>query len=237
MKEIELSGLTCYSAKSNVARSPISDNLNCLVLESDPTPGYYAKNNFPINKHVHDWHLYLPIKKQLVCFQDVILRNASILSSKFDSDLRIYPGQMTIQNENYACIRVNTKNIDELPLLIDEFKKLGVQFMSNKKITKYESLIYFKKYTELKKIEEGVFHDLNNENRYFFEVPVLINFDEFLVGMERIKNNCNYHLFDSFLSSIFVKNSTQDFIGIYSEHCDKNRFRELVKEIKKVFQN
>ena len=83
MKETQLSGLTCYSAKSMVARSPFSDKLNCLILESDPAPGYYAKNNFPVNKHVHDWHLYLPIKKQIVCFQDVILRNASILSAQF----------------------------------------------------------------------------------------------------------------------------------------------------------
>lgn len=237
MKKKELAGLTCYSAKSDVARSPISDKVNCLVLESDPAPGYYAKNNFPVNKHVHDWHLYLPVKKQIVCFQDIILRNASILISKINSKLRIYPGQMTVHNESCPCIRINTKNIDELPLLIEEFKKLGIQFKSNRKIAEYESLIYFKKYTEFKFIEEGVYQDKNNVNRYFFEVPVLINFDEFLEGMERIKNNCNYHLFDSFLSSIFTKNSTQDFIGIYSEHCDKSRFGELMKQFRKIFHN
>lgn len=235
MKENELAGLTCYSSKSIVARSAMSDKLNCLLLESDPTPGYYAKNNFPVNKHVHDWHFYLPVKKQIVCFQDFILRHASIFRTQFNSDLRIYPGQMTLQNESHACIRINTKNINELPLLIEEFKKLGIQFMANKKIAEYESLIYFKKYTEFKKIEKSVYQDKNDNNRFFFEVPVLINFDEFLEGMVQIKNNCNYHLFDSFLSSIYIKNSTQDFIGIYSQHCDKSRFGELEKEIKMIF--
>ena len=94
---------------------------------------------------------------------------------------------------------------------------------------------FINKYTEFAKIGDGIFQNSDDENHYFFEVPRLINFDEFLAGMEKIKNNCNYHLFDSFLTSIFLKDYTQDFIGIYSEHCDKSRFDELAKEIKKVF--
>ena len=235
MKEKELAGLTCYSVKSIVARSPLSDKLNCLILESDPTPDYYMNNNFVEHKHLHDWHLYLPIKKQVVCFQDIVLKNVPLIRAKLKNDLRIAPGQIIIQNKNHACIRVNTQNTSQLPLIIDEFKKLGIQFYANKKLAQFETLIYYKKYTRFLKIGEGIFQDSNEEYRYFFEVPHQIDFDEFLIGMKKIKNNCNYHLFDSFLSSIFLKDTAQDFIGIYSEHCDRNRFNELAREIKKVF--
>lgn len=235
MKSQEFSGLTCYTLKGNVARASISDKLKYLVLESDPTPGYYAKNNFPVNKHVNDWHFYIPVKKQVICFQDIVLRNAPIINERLKSRLRIYPGQILFNNQNHACVRVDTDNPDILPVFIEELIKMGLVLFIDKKVPEYESVIYFKKYTVFSKIGEGIYQDKNNENRYFFEIPRLINFDNFLEGMEKIKNNCNYHLFDSFLSSIFIENSTQDFIGVYSEHCDKDRFGELKKEIVKVF--
>jgi len=199
MKDTDFSGIACYSLKRSVASSLLSNKLKCFILESDPTPDYYAKNNFPENKHSHSWSLYFPIKKPAFCFQDIVLRNTAIINKKLNSSFKILPGQMTISNKTQACIRVRSQNIEQLPQLINEFK------------------------------------NSDDENHYFFEVPRLINFDEFLAGMEKIKNNCNYHLFDSFLTSIFLKDYTQDFIGIYSEHCDKSRFDELAKEIKKVF--
>ena len=235
MKDSDFSGIACYSLKRSVASSFVGNKLKCFVLESDPTPDYYAKNNFPENKHSHSWSLYFPIKNPAFCFQDIILRNAAIINKKLNSSFSILPGQMTISNKTQACIRIRSQNIEQLPQLITEFKELDIHFFSTKEIKQYQSIIYYKKYTEFVKIGDGIFQNRNDENHYFFEVPRLINFDEFLKGMERIKNNCNYHLFDSFLTSIFLKDYTQDFIGIYSEHCDKSRFGELAKEIEKVF--
>ncbi|MCK5537964.1 MAG: hypothetical protein KAI79_14145 [Bacteroidales bacterium] len=235
MNNQEFKALTCYTVKGNVARASISDKLKYLVLESDPTPGYYAKNNFPVNKHVNDWHFYLPVKKQVICFQDIILRNAPIINNKLKSNLRIYPGQIIYHNQNHACIRVNTDNPKIIPAFIEELLKIGIKLFADTKTSEYESVIYYKKYTSFLNLDEGVYQDENNANRYFFEINSQINFDEFIVGMEKIKNNCNYHLFDSFLSSVFIENSTKDFIGIYSQHCNKDRFSELKEEITKVF--
>jgi hypothetical protein len=123
-----------------------------------------------------------------------------------------------------------------MPAFIDELLGLGLKLFKDKKVEEYESVIYYKKYTGFINIGEGIYQDENNANRFFFEIPRQINFDDFLSGMERIKFSCDYHLFDSFLASIFIENSTQDFIGIYSEHCDKNRFAELKEEIVKVFK-
>ena len=235
MKDADFSGIACYNLKRSVASSPMSNKLKCFILESDPTPNYYAKNNFPENKHSHSWNLYFLVKKPAFCFQDIVLRNAATINEKLNSNFKISPGQMTISNKTHACIRIRSHNIEQLPQLVNEFKKLDIRLFSKKEVAEYQSIIYYKKYTEFIKIGDGIYKNRNDENHYFFEVPRLINFDEFLKGMERIKNNCSYHLFDSFLTSIFLKDNTQDFIGIYSEHCDKSRFDELAKEIKKVF--
>ncbi len=42
-------------------------------------------------------------------------------------------------------------------------------------------------------------------------------------------------MFDAFLSYTFTGHKVQDFIGIHSEHCDKNRFADLKKNIQEVF--
>ncbi len=49
MDKVELHGLISYRLKIKVVRSPLSTQLKCLVLKSNPTPDYYAKGNFPPN--------------------------------------------------------------------------------------------------------------------------------------------------------------------------------------------
>ncbi|MEN8224710.1 MAG: hypothetical protein ABFS05_05045 [Bacteroidota bacterium] len=232
-----IEGLTCFSFEIPVASSPLSSELNYLILESDPTPDYYAIGNFPPNKkRLLDRHLYLPIKKDMSCFQDVIYRKAIEITQKLGSELSIYAGQMTMQNQYHQCVRLNTRSTDHLPYIIEELKKLGIEFYSNKKLAVYTSFIYYKRYVEYKNLEEGVYQDENNTNRYYFKIQPQIEYKQLKEGMDMIKTNCDFHLFDSFLVNLFYKNEIVDFIGIYSEHCDKGRFGELKQEITKYFQ-
>jgi len=232
-----IDGLTCFTVELTVARSPLSANLGCLILESDPTPDYYAKSNFPPNENrVSDRHLLLPVKKSINCFQDVIYRKASLLAEKFGSVLSIYPGQMLFQNEERQCIRLNLNLTSQLSVLIKEFTDLGINFYPDKNTKPYSSLITYKKYTSFLNIEDGVYWDEKNPNRYFFEISNPVEFEQFKSGIEGIKNNCDYHLFDAFLVFLFFKDKVRDFIGIYSEHCATNRFSELRQEIKKTFE-
>lgn len=236
MKTLNIEGLTCYLVEQTVASSPLSNSVKQLLLESDPTNDYYAKGTFPPNeKHLNDRHLYLPVKKSIICFQDATHRKAIQLGKKLGTDLTIYPGQMTMQNNHLQCIRLNLKSTKHLPFLIEEFKKMGISIYPEKQINAYKSVIFYKKYTAFKNLEEGVYQDENNLNRYFFKIQSPIELNKFREGIEKIKTNCQYHLFDSFLVSLFHQNKIIDFIGIYSKHCEKGRFGELKQEIKKQF--
>ena len=237
MKDQKLNGYACYTFNVNIARSPISNDIKQLVLESDPNPNYYSKGNFPPNKHVSDWHIYIPIKNSINCFQDIIIRNTAKLQKEFNLTLQVFPGQITLYNEEYQAVRINTNDINHIPLLINEMKKLGIEFLPDKNIKEYESLIYYKKYTEFIKIEDDVYVDSLVPDRYFFSIPTHIEFNTFIDGMSKIKNSCNFHLFDSFLVYLIEKNNVHDFIGIYSKHCDKNRFSELKDHIKTIFHS
>ncbi len=234
MSKKELNGITCFTLEREVTHSSFSDNLNVLILDSDPNPSYYSRQNFPPRERTTtEKHLYLLAKKQTNCFQDIIFRHACQIREETNQELEIFAGQMTYQNEPRQCIRINTGNSALLSILLDKLEELNIQLLHNRRTSPYTSLIFYKKYIEFMQIEEGVYADKNNENRFFFAVDKQLNYEELCDGIKTIKNNCNYHLFDSFLASTFLGNSAQDFVGIYSNHCDKNRFGELKENIKK----
>ncbi len=236
MKNITFEGLTCFTVKLEVDRCKNSKKLGVLMLESDHNPGYYSLQNFPPNKKKpSERHFYLLVKKPVNCFQDIVLRLAREVRQNIDHNLHITPGQMTFNNKEYQCIRINTRELEHVPEIISNLKNLDIKFVSDRKFDKYTSLIYFKKYIQFIELMEGVYQDANLTGRYFFSIPKTVDYTEFESIIKSIKNSCDYHLFDAFLNHFFWKDSVQDFVGIYSEHCDENRFEELKKGLKERF--
>lgn len=237
MKLEELHGFTCYNFKKVVARSPLSTANNCLILESNARPDYYAKKNFPPNKRDDEMHLYIPIRKSMNCFQDIIFRETCCFNKKYNTDVHITPGQMTYENKSRQVVRIRASEKEQIPNIIKDLKTLEIDFLKDTKVSEYESVIFFKKYTEFKELEDGVYQDVSRPFRYFFTINKKVDLETFIKGVKTIKNNCDFHMFDTFLAFTFVKDRVQDFIGISSEHCDINRFSELESNIKKVFNN
>ncbi|MEN8120880.1 MAG: hypothetical protein ABFS35_11060 [Bacteroidota bacterium] len=236
MKNIAFQGLTCFTVKLEVESCKKSKDLGVLLLESDHKPGYYSVHNFPPNKKKSSArHCYLLVKNSVNCFQDIVLRLAREVRQNIDRNIHITPGQMTFQNEEYQCVRINTRDLEYVPGLISNLKSIGIEFVSNRKVGKYNSLIYFKKYIEFIELMDGVYQDANLPGRYFFSIPKTLDYAEFESKIGMIKNSCEFHLFDAFLNHFFWKDHVQDFVGIYSEHCDENRFDELKEELKERF--
>ena len=235
MKTINFEGLTCFTFKSTVNYSSLSKDAKCVILESSSNPDYYAKQHFPPSKSSFKRHLFIPVKKSVTCFQDSVIRAVVKIREKTNQHLHIYPGQISFENKIHQCIHMRIEDLNLLDILIKELKEIDIEFYTNKKVKPYESTMIFKKHTRFSELMASVYQDADNENRFFFKISNHIEFDKFEKGMEQIKINCNYHLFDSFLSHFFVKDTVEDFIGIYSKHCDKNRFNELKENIEKVF--
>lgn len=236
MRNLDLQCLTRYNLKRNVARSPLSTQIKYLILETDPTPDYYARNNFPPNKRDRNMHLYIPIKHHINNFQEIVLTNICLLNKKHKTNFHVNPGHMIFQKKNYQCIRIKETDTNTLQIIIDEFKALGLSFFKDTKVKIFESSIFYNQYTEFLEIEDGVYQDKNNEFKFFFTISNHVELDEFLSKIKDIKNNCDYHLFDAFSSYMFVKDKMLCFAGIYSENCDKARFGELKENLEKSFK-
>ena len=235
MNKAAFYGTACINLETTIGKSSYSGLLNLLVLESDTHPNYYSRANFPPNKHKDNWRLFLLLKRPINCFQDLVLRKSYQIMDKLDSKVEIMPGQITFEKKETQCIRINTSEISSLETIIKELESIGIEFVKDKKVKEFTTKVFFKRYTEFVKIQDGVYRDSVLEGRYFFEINKLIDWETFNVGVEKIKNNCNFHLFDSFLAFNISNGKASDFFGIYSEHCDQNRFGELRDNINKVF--
>ena len=236
MNEIKYSGIACYNVNVKLGRSAFSEKLKCLVLETNHQPDYYAKANFPPNKHQSSWRLFLIIKNHIDCFQDVVLKKAYQINQNLKTDMEIMPGHLEMQKKSYLCIRINLSDKELLGTVVKELETTGIVFLKDKKVAAFETETFFKRYTELVEMQENVYKDSRIPGHYFFPIDSIIEFDEFQKGVEQIKHTCNYHMFDSFLSFMFVEGGKgQDFIGIFSNHCDEDRFPELKENIKIIF--
>jgi hypothetical protein len=233
--DVKYEGIACYNVEVNLEKSHLSEKYGKLILESDPVPDYYARAHFPPSKHLGSWRLFLILDKHIDCFQDIVLRKAYMLKNLLPEGTEISPGQINFGKQNHLCVRINTLSTDVLDIIIPKLKEIGLEFLSNKKMPLEKVQLFYKKHTEMVQLQEGVLRDKDNAGRYFFEIDKLIELQEFKDGVVKIKNNCDFHLFDTFLSFMFINGKGQDFIGVYSDHCDENRFTELQNYIQNLF--
>ncbi len=145
----DFSCFACVSTKLMVAKFPSKENYGRLILESSPDPSYYSKAGFPENlRSVSDHHLYLVVKKPIPCFQDLVMRQCYILKEKLGIKLHVAPGQIGLLGKIYACIRIRTEDTSYLKTLLEEFRKLGIHYMSDRQVKPYEAFIQIKRYTD-----------------------------------------------------------------------------------------
>ena len=238
MSNVKYSGVACYNVNVKLGRSLFSEKTTYLILETNHQPNYYAKANFPPNKHQSSWRFFILLKNHINCFQDVVLKKAYQINESLKTEMEIMPGHLNFHKKNYSCIRINLSNKELLGTVIKELETIGLVFLKDKKVANFETETFFKRYTELVEIQDNVYKDSRIPGHYFFPIKNIIEFDEFEKGMERIKHSCNFHMFDSFLSFMFVdKGKGQNFIGIFSNECDESRFDELKKNIKIIFDS
>ncbi len=240
MKTTPFSRMVCFSTELPMAAFPGADQYKVMILESDPRPGYFAEGGFPEHlKHVHDHHLYVVIKNPVSCMQDKIIRHACRIKNENSLSLHASPGQLTLFNTVYPCIRIRTTEVSHLDVFIEEFQKVGIEFMHRKNVKPYTSFIQYKKQIDFLKVSDGIYEDANEKNRYFVSISRDIEYADFKRMMVDTKNNCDFNLFDSSLVYYHENDCTYDLVSIYSEHCDEERLPEmkefLEREIKLLF--
>jgi hypothetical protein len=198
---------------------------NTFVLEvSKPFPGYHGEN-LPSEPIPH--HIFLVTKKEYI--EENILRISQKIRRYFKQCFAARQGVLHIFNSKLSCIRIkDLPSFKFIPELQSCYQSEGIEFMRKRTYNK-EGLIKINKYFELKKIEEGIFKDLIDEQMFYLEIPVQLTWKLFEQITFSIKNNIDNRNFDAALGVLY-RNDLTDVVRIYEKECSLDKLKLLRKK-------
>ncbi len=202
---------------------------NSLVLKTvDPFPGYKTINK---NISISD--------KPGSIFITLRYRYAPEKINRINKDLGVsrivecYPsfGEIITRDSILPCIRIKGIGSYRMIQVIQNFfKNNDLQLMAFRKFEGTARIKIFKTF-KLNEIGEGLYRDLNEEEKIYIRIPHAINWKRFDYISKKIKFNLKNRNFDGALGLIYRFCGPEDVIRIYDQ--DKSLQRAL--QLKKLF--
>ncbi len=140
-------------------------------------------------------------------------------------------GEIVMQNKIFPCIRIKRLKSNKLLAEIQNFyKKNDIKFVGFKK-THCEGKIKVFKHFKIVEVAEGVYRDLCEGEKFYFQIPAQLNWKLFDHLAKRVKSRMNNPNFDPAMGVINRFTGPEDVIRIY----DTNKTLERALEIRKSF--
>ncbi|MCB2222390.1 MAG: hypothetical protein KQI35_18545 [Bacteroidetes bacterium] len=200
-----------------------------LVLESKfPFPGYYH-NTIPDKKVLNPGSVFLVTKRQHQ--EEDIMRTNHAVKKKFKKKFDATIGEVVVFNETRPCIRV--KFLDDykfIPELVRLYKESGIQFLKYRRIKPYYNLIKIRKYFALETTEPGLYHDTNESQMWYLQIPGNFTWNQFEKTTLDLKRNLDNDKFDAAMGTIYRQNCLVDMVRIYAEEIDTGQLNLLQKK-------
>ncbi len=201
--------------KKETLQSVDFDDCKSLILEiSKPFPGYHG-HNLP-EKNIPE-SLFLVTKE--IYSNERIVR--AVMAAKKNTELKFdaTPGVLYLQNSLVGAVRFKYLKYKEIPEVAKLLMKEGIEFKNRKLVTPYDSIIHIRKFFEMEEIEEGIYHDVKQDNMFYLEIPKKLDWDLFEKMTTELKYNLEDSNFDAALVYIYTATSILDLIRIFDEEC------------------
>lgn len=200
---------------------------NSFVLESQhPFPGYHGAN---LPEKIKPGSLFFILAKDYT-FEEVA-RITKQIKKSFQHDFNASEGNIYFKTSSYPCIRVKyLKSFTFVPELQNLYKEHGIKFARQKMIDS-SGLIVINKTFYVHEMESGLYHDLEEESKFYIEIPKDIPWDVFKEFTIYIKNNVDNSNFDAAQGVFYRKSGIVEVIRLYI--CEGEM--EKLKAIKKLY--
>ncbi|MDY0085763.1 MAG: hypothetical protein RBR84_07580 [Bacteroidales bacterium] len=208
-----LSSIGVISKKENLASVEHETHSSALVLESlHPFPGYHGTT---VPDRTDPKSLFLVTKNMYS--DDKIIRSIKQIKKEYPHTFDGAPGLINLYNKPTGVIRIKYLHYNFVGELIHAFQDLGLEFIRNRKVSNYSSIIKITKYFMLEKVSEGIWHDQNWKELYYLNLPVQLRWNSFEKITASIKHNVEDNNFDAALTTMYDKFGVLDFVRIYDE--------------------
>ena len=222
MSEFELIGKLTKQEKVRPIKNNKLPNTFVIAIPS-PVAAYY--NRFG---HEDKPDTILVITKNPVSFEN-ILRTTHNINTKYGLNIDGAKSEIIIGRRKFNGIRLRGfKQFSEIPEVQKYFKDHGFEFSKEVRIKdQTDSLIRVNKFFRLEKVEDQLYRSSVNKDRYYFEIPKDIPWEQFRDLTFDVKNNVSGTGFDIAKGIFYHKDGITDVIRIIKPDIDL----ELVKEV------
>ena len=209
--------------KKEQLRSVDLEKCKSLVLEtSNPFPGYHG-HNLPENNIPGS--LFIVTKTHYS--DETIVRAIQMIKQTGCPEFDATPCTVMLQNKEVDAIRFKLLSYKDVMEVVQLFNKNDIAFRDKKTVQPYDTLISIRKFFKIKKVEEGIYSDLECKNQYYFEIPRLLSWDSF----EKITMNLKYNIedsnFDAALVFIYTEKGIVDLVRIFNAEMNIDTLKLL----------
>ncbi len=224
MKSIETVG---NITKKEQLLSVDLEKCKTLVLEtSAPFPGYHGHN---LPEKAINGSLFLITKSSHT--DETIVRTIQKVKVESGLGFDATPSTIIFQNKPVEGVRFKMLKYDDIPQVVQLFKKHDISFKEKKHVNPYDSIISIRKFFKVTKLEEGIYQDVDDQNQYYIQIPKALDWDSF----ENITLNIKYNLedsnFDAALVFVYYEKGIVDFVRIF---CLDNKI-EMLRQVRKKY--
>jgi len=222
MKIRELIGkITLQENISPIERNKVSGTF--VIHIPNPLASYYSRFT-----EVNRPNSIVLITKNPVSFE-IILRATKTINDKHKLALDGAKCEVVIGRNKYSGIRImgidRYTNIDKVQTA---YKDAGFEFHKNIKLSKgTDAIIRVNKFFNIVDVEEGIYQSPNNKDRYYFEVPTYMNWEEFRDITFDIKNNISVTNYDIAKGILYNKDGITDVLRVLKPNMTVDMVREI----------
>lgn len=155
------------------------------------------------------------VTKNPVSFER-ILRATKIINEKHNLSLDGAKSEVNIGRHKYSGIRVaGIERYTHIDMIQNAYRDSGFELHKNVKLGKgTDALIRVNKFFDLISIEDQIYQSPNNKDRYYFEIPRYVKWDDFREITFDIKNNISVSNFDIAKGIFYEKDGITDMIRV-----------------------
>ncbi|MBT3173946.1 MAG: hypothetical protein HN336_03795 [Lentimicrobiaceae bacterium] len=199
-----------------------------LILESlQPFPGYHG-TTIPDKLEPEALFVVTRVKYH----DEQIIRSTQKIKRICKINFDAVPGTLFIENKPVNIIRFKDLSYDMAGEIINYFIDEGIEFKKSRRISPYESKIYIRKFFNLKKVDDGIYEDLNMNEFFYLMVDGYPKWEVFEEITKNIKYNVHDMVFDAAQLSVYDTSGLIDFVRIY----DQDRHVERLAKIRKYYE-
>ncbi|MDN3644168.1 hypothetical protein QWY87_15750 [Lutimonas halocynthiae] len=222
MKIRELIGkITLQENISPIERNKVSGTF--VIHIPNPLASYYSRFT-----EVNRPNSIVLVTKNPVSFE-IILRATKTINDKYELNLDGAKCEVVIGRNKYSGIRImgidRYTNIDKVQTA---YRDAGFEFHKNIKLSKgTDAIIRVNKFFNIVDVEEGIYQSPHNKDRYYFEVPRYMNWEEFRDITFDIKNNISVTNYDIAKGILYNKDGITDVLRVLKPNMTVDMVREI----------